>query len=121
MSRPSGGACRSSSSLRIGSGSASTHSLLLCLPVLRRSGKWQGPHHQSFSRYLPMNARTVLFACVAMVMAFFGASALGQGFAGLGTDAKGFNSPMIGTPLQFPRDFGAHPDFRIEWWYLTAN
>ena len=21
----------------------------------------------------------------------------------------------------FPEDFGAHPGFRIEWWYLTAN
>ena len=24
------------------------------------------------------------------------------------------------TRLQFPRDFGAHPDYRIEWWYLTG-
>jgi predicted secreted hydrolase len=23
-------------------------------------------------------------------------------------------------PLQFPRDFGAHPDDHIEWWYLTG-
>lgn len=23
--------------------------------------------------------------------------------------------------LQFPRDFGAHPDFRIEWWYVTGE
>jgi predicted secreted hydrolase len=23
--------------------------------------------------------------------------------------------------LEFPADHGAHPDFRIEWWYLTAN
>jgi len=23
--------------------------------------------------------------------------------------------------LSFPRDHGAHPDFRIEWWYLTAS
>ncbi len=22
--------------------------------------------------------------------------------------------------LQFPRDFGAHPDFRTEWWYVTG-
>ena len=26
-----------------------------------------------------------------------------------------------GKALVFPEDFGAHPDFRIEWWYLTAN
>jgi predicted secreted hydrolase len=25
-----------------------------------------------------------------------------------------------GTPIQFPRDHGAHPDHRIEWWYLTG-
>ena len=24
------------------------------------------------------------------------------------------------TRLSFPRDHGAHPDFRIEWWYLTG-
>ncbi|HWI81029.1 carotenoid 1,2-hydratase [Ramlibacter sp.] len=23
--------------------------------------------------------------------------------------------------LQFPRDFGAHPDFRTEWWYVTGH
>lgn len=25
-----------------------------------------------------------------------------------------------GYPMQFPRDHGAHPLFRTEWWYLTA-
>src|SRR5689334_15270220 len=24
-------------------------------------------------------------------------------------------------PLTFPADFGAHPDFRTEWWYYTGN
>jgi predicted secreted hydrolase len=24
-------------------------------------------------------------------------------------------------PLTFPEDFGAHPDFRTEWWYYTGN
>jgi len=30
--------------------------------------------------------------------------------------------PAIGPnpPLQFPRDHGAHPEFRTEWWYLTG-
>ena len=26
-----------------------------------------------------------------------------------------------GRVLEFPKDLGAHPDFRVEWWYLTAN
>lgn len=29
-------------------------------------------------------------------------------------------APVVGRPLVFPRDHGAHPDFRIEWWYLTG-
>lgn len=47
--------------------------------------------------------------------------ALAQGFAGLGTDADGFAMPERGRALQFPRDHGAHPGYRIEWWYLTAT
>lgn len=44
-----------------------------------------------------------------------------QGFAGLGSTAEGFALPQRGQALRFPRDHGAHPDHRIEWWYLTAN
>lgn len=29
-------------------------------------------------------------------------------------------APPSATPLVFPRDYGAHPDARIEWWYLTG-
>lgn len=28
--------------------------------------------------------------------------------------------PLQPRPLVFPRDLGAHPDTRIEWWYLTG-
>ena len=45
----------------------------------------------------------------------------GAGFAGLGESAEGFAQARPGTPLRFPEDHGAHPDYRIEWWYLTAN
>ncbi|MCO7247999.1 lipocalin-like domain-containing protein [Halomonas sp. Mc5H-6] len=44
-----------------------------------------------------------------------------QGFAGLGANAEEFAQADASTPLSFPRDHGAHPDYRIEWWYLTAN
>jgi len=27
---------------------------------------------------------------------------------------------VVPRPLRFPEDFGAHPDFRTEWWYLTG-
>lgn len=47
--------------------------------------------------------------------------ALGQGFAGLGAEADGFALPRPDHVFTFPADHGPHPDFRIEWWYLTAN
>ncbi|WP_241672969.1 lipocalin-like domain-containing protein [Lacisediminimonas profundi] len=31
-----------------------------------------------------------------------------------------FAAVTPGKPLQFPADFGAHPDFRTEWWYATG-
>jgi predicted secreted hydrolase len=47
--------------------------------------------------------------------------ALAQGFAGLGSSADGYTKVTPGKTFAFPADHGAHPDFRIEWWYLTAN
>ena len=47
--------------------------------------------------------------------------ALAQGFADMGSDAEGFALPQADRALMFPQDHGAHPEYRIEWWYLTAN
>ena len=44
-----------------------------------------------------------------------------QGFAGLGQSAEGFANPVPGRHFEFPIDHGPHADFRIEWWYVTAN
>lgn len=48
-------------------------------------------------------------------------AAAAQGFLGLGTDAEGFATPQPNPTFSFPEDHGPHPDYRIEWWYLTAN
>lgn len=48
-------------------------------------------------------------------------AAMAQGFAGMGSDAPGFSDPAPGPTFSFPADHGPHPDYRIEWWYLTAN
>lgn len=64
-----------------------------------------------------MNAR-LLFLCLVLLLPL---SATAQGYAGLGTEARGFALPERGRVLQFPADHGPHPEFRIEWWYLTAN
>jgi predicted secreted hydrolase len=44
-----------------------------------------------------------------------------QGFAGLGIETSGFASVVPGRKLSFPADLGPHPEYRIEWWYVTAN
>ncbi|GHC37732.1 lipocalin-like domain-containing protein [Aidingimonas halophila] len=45
----------------------------------------------------------------------------GNGYAGLGEDAMEYAQAEPSHSLQFPGDHGPHPDYRIEWWYLTAN
>jgi predicted secreted hydrolase len=35
--------------------------------------------------------------------------------------AATFDPVLPGTILAFPRDLGAHPGFRIEWWYVTGQ
>ena len=61
-----------------------------------------------------MNVKALLLCLVPVF-------AKAQGFAGLGSGADGFAIPQPDPQFSFPADHGAHPDFRIEWWYLTAN
>ncbi|SEN74867.1 Predicted secreted hydrolase [Loktanella fryxellensis] len=57
----------------------------------------------------------------ALLLCLLPLSASAQGFAGLGGDADGFSIPQPDPQFSFPADHGAHPDYRIEWWYVTAN
>ncbi|WP_209891902.1 lipocalin-like domain-containing protein [Rhizobium leguminosarum] len=68
-----------------------------------------------------MNVRMQAVVLMAVVMSCASAHAFAQGFAGLGSDAQGFAIPKHGGTLSFPADHGSHPDYRIEWWYVTAN
>ncbi len=36
-------------------------------------------------------------------------------------DPEGFALPQPAPRFDFPADHAAHPDYRIEWWYITAN
>ena len=42
-------------------------------------------------------------------------------FLMLATQAAAFDPVVPGATLQFPRDAGAHPGHRIEWWYVTGH
>jgi predicted secreted hydrolase len=35
--------------------------------------------------------------------------------------AEGYPVPQPHAPLTFPEAHGSHPDFKIEWWYLTGH
>src|SRR4051812_31313376 len=37
------------------------------------------------------------------------------------TTADGFALPQAGKQFTFPRDHGSHPEFKIEWWYVTGH
>ncbi|HET9471899.1 MAG TPA: lipocalin-like domain-containing protein [Usitatibacter sp.] len=49
------------------------------------------------------------------------AAAATLAFAALFARAAGFEPVVPGKALEFPRDLGAHPGFRIEWWYVTGH
>jgi len=72
-----------------------------------------------------MNANSIMSRRAFMGGLLLSATAPGishaQGFAGLGSESQGYSQVSPGYTLDFPVDHGPHPQFRIEWWYVTAN
>lgn len=64
-----------------------------------------------------MNARAFLPFLFCIVPSL----AMAQGFAELGQTSVGYALPNPATRFTFPDDHGPHPEFRVEWWYVTAN
>ncbi len=62
-----------------------------------------------------MNVKAIL------LLLWLPVAAWSQGFAGLGQSAEDFARPMPNPTFTFPEDHGPHPEYRIEWWYITAN
>jgi predicted secreted hydrolase len=61
-----------------------------------------------------------LVLAIILVLAM-SASQAQEAYEVLSGDAQGFAEVVRGKPIRFPRDHAPHPDFRIEWWYITAN
>ena len=59
-----------------------------------------------------------LFLC--LILLGFSTNA-DESFNILRDDATGFTQVVPGKSFEFPTDHAAHPKYRIEWWYLTAN
>ncbi|TFL17647.1 lipocalin-like domain-containing protein [Jannaschia formosa] len=69
----------------------------------------------------PLCAALWLARLTALLLLLLPPHAAAQGFAGLGQGGEGFALPAPDPVFDFPADHGAHPDYRIEWWYLTAS
>jgi predicted secreted hydrolase len=53
--------------------------------------------------------RHLLFALLANLLGMVAANSAGS------------YAPVVpGTPIGFPADYGSHPEFRTEWWYVTG-
>ncbi len=69
-------------------------------------------------RILTGNRRALVFAAVWFSHLLSGSAAEFQ--PPLKT-ADGFAVPQPGRRFEFPRDHGSHPNFKIEWWYVTGH
>jgi len=62
-----------------------------------------------------------LVAVISLMMLYLPASQAQDDYQVLRGEAPGFAQVTPGKLVEFPRDHAPHPDFRIEWWYITAN
>jgi len=61
----------------------------------------------------------IYFFCLLLTLT--GPGLAKDSFQVLRDDAEGFSRVIPGKAIVFPADHAAHPNYRIEWWYLTAN
>jgi predicted secreted hydrolase len=75
--------------------------------------------------------RWFLLGVIVFGVVIFGFSLIDTGASGdvgasavmfdAGDDTSGYTRALEPLDWQFPRDFGAHPDYQTEWWYYTGN
>lgn len=56
-----------------------------------------------------------------LVFLMFTLPAMAQDLSIMRDSGAGYAEVLPGTEIRFPEDHGPHPEFRIEWWYVTAN
>jgi predicted secreted hydrolase len=74
--------------------------------------------------------RTIVLGAVVIAVVLFGYSLIDAGaeesvsastMLMVSGDTTGFARAFEPMDWEFPRDFGAHPDYQTEWWYYTGN
>jgi predicted secreted hydrolase len=66
-------------------------------------------------------AGRLLLGCVVAALVWHGAKTELRSQEGGQRASDGWRQAEVGYDLQFPRDHGSHPGYRIEWWYYTGN
>ncbi|MFT3758307.1 lipocalin-like domain-containing protein [Thauera sp.] len=85
--------------------------------LIRRAGQWRG----IWRRFGADIARRSLCAfAVAIALLSCLPPEIHAQDSGSAPAADGYPAVVPGRPLVFPDDFGAHPDYRTEWWYITG-
>ncbi|MFV8782537.1 lipocalin-like domain-containing protein [Microbulbifer sp. SA54] len=62
-----------------------------------------------------------VFAIVVLLVACTKDAVDESSMGALREPPAGFKQAALGMPVRLPEDLGAHPQYRLEWWYLTAN
>ncbi|WP_182026045.1 lipocalin-like domain-containing protein [Vibrio rotiferianus] len=78
---------------------------------------------QSASKLTLLISSLFLFGCEDAQQKNMGTQNMGTllGSGGMHSEINPFTPVEKGVELTFPADHQAHPNFRHEWWYLTAN
>ena len=58
---------------------------------------------------------------LALLLLIVGSAGADDVYEVLRRGGEGYAEVVPGKRFEFPRDHLPHPDYRIEWWYLTAN
>ena len=85
--------------------------ILSAQAMVRATSQWQG-----------RVADTLASGWIARVLSWALAALMLVGVAPAYAEPASPDYPPVvpGRVLAFPQDFGAHPDYRTEWWYITG-
>jgi predicted secreted hydrolase len=75
----------------------------------------------TFQQLCSTTIKTAASVLLLLTLACAPALAADDAYQLLRGDPQGYAEVTVGKPLAFPADHQPHPDYRIEWWYLTAN
>jgi predicted secreted hydrolase len=73
------------------------------------------------NKMLRLVVKLVVVVFALLWLPAFPANAVGVKWLDTPNVATGFSQATRPGTLKFPRDLGAHPDFKSEWWYYTGN